>query len=381
MTRRRVGDLRRARPGSACGSMRAPTPPVGPHRRGRIGGGGGGRRGGRGGLHRRRNQSLPRRRRRRWLTAPAPNAVLQFAPAAENVPPGQAGAEQAWAISSQDWTHLRVSRTRCARRPATCAPAAAASTCTSSPAGQLYRGQPRPPGQQGRALRQGRRRASCRSPPRRGCARRCAASARAARARSRRSAGTRRSASPSHWLSPLRATRARKARLLHRPRPVAKLHRLLGAGVRHAELRRAWRLLLGQHGGRRHLHAWAAPSGNSASPTGTAPSFSSSSASPRTTTATRSRSASASSRRAAPRIIGVNPIRTGYNARRRRLDRHHPGHRRPADPGAGPRAADRRARSTSTTSRAGPTRPASSTRPRAPDKGLLLRDDARPARW
>ena len=46
----------------------------------------------------------------------------------------------------------------------------------------------------------------------------------------------------------------REARLLHRPRPVAVVHRLVGAAVRHPELRRPRRLLLGQHGRRRHLH-------------------------------------------------------------------------------------------------------------------------------
>ena len=56
------------------------------------------------------------------------------------------------------------------------------------------------------------------------------------------------------WLAPDPRDRAREARLLHRPRPVAELHRLVGAAIRHAELRRPWRLLLGQHGGGRHLH-------------------------------------------------------------------------------------------------------------------------------
>ena len=41
-----------------------------------------------------------------------------------------------------------------------------------------------------------------------------------------------------------------EARLLHRPRPVPGADRLVGAAVRHAELRRPWRLLFGQHGGR-----------------------------------------------------------------------------------------------------------------------------------
>ena len=95
--------------------------------------------------------------------------------------------------------------------------------------------------------------------------------------------------------------RARKARLLHRARPVAELHRLLGAGLRHAQLRRPRRLLLGQHGGGRHRHHGrrllgvrrARLGAGAAVPAlrrGRGPRF-----------ATPSRSASASSRRAAPR--------------------------------------------------------------------------------
>ena len=48
--------------------------------------------------------------------------------------------------------------------------------------------------------------------------------------------------------------RPAQAGLLHRPRPEPVLHRLVGQAVRHAELRRAWRLLLGQHGGGRAVH-------------------------------------------------------------------------------------------------------------------------------
>ena len=46
-----------------------------------------------------------------------------------------------------------------------------------------------------------------------------------------------------------------EARLLHRPRSEPITDRLLGGPVRHPEFRRAWRLLLGQHGGCRHVHA------------------------------------------------------------------------------------------------------------------------------
>ncbi len=115
------------------------------------------------------------------------------------------------------------------------------------------------------------------------------------------------------WLKPIRENGARKARLLHRPRPVAVLHRLLGAGLRHPQLRRARRFLLGQHGRPAASTRWAAPSGNSAPPTGTMPASSSSSAWPKITTATPSRSASASSRPGA-KVVSINPVRTGYNA-------------------------------------------------------------------
>ena len=75
------------------------------------------------------------------------------------------------------------------------------------------------------------------------------------------------------WLRTIRKDRSEETRLLHRPRPVAVADRLLGATVRHAELCGAWRLLLGQHGGRRASSPSAARSGNSARPTGTAPSY------------------------------------------------------------------------------------------------------------
>ena len=118
----------------------------------------------------------------------------------------------------------------------------------------LHRGQPRPPGQPRRAVRQGLRRASCSNIRRRGCASRCCASARAAAASSGRSSGTRRWRSRPSWLGAIRATDPKQARLLHRPRPEPVADRLVGGAVRHAELRRAWRLLLGQHGGGRALH-------------------------------------------------------------------------------------------------------------------------------
>ena len=118
---------------------------------------------------------------------------------------------------------------------------------------QLHRGQPRPSGQSRRALRQGQRRHHAarlaRPPARASSPHRAARIGRVRGDHLGRGARPRRLVAPSHPRD-----RARETRLLHRPRPVAELHRLVGAAIRHAELRRAWRLLLGQHGGGRHLH-------------------------------------------------------------------------------------------------------------------------------
>ena len=65
------------------------------------------------------------------------------------------------------------------------------------------------------------------------------------------------------------------------------------------------------------------------------------------------------------RVVAINPVRTGYSAIADQLDRHHPGHRRPAAPQPRPPADDAPARSTSTTSCATPTPRTSSTRTRA----------------
>ena len=115
----------------------------------------------------------------------------------------------------------------------------------------LHRGQPRPSGQSRRAVRQGLGRhhaALCA-----GAAQRAAEARRPARLRRIPGDLLGRGAGDRHRLARRRApVRPEEARLLHRPRPVAVADRLLGAAVRHAELCRAWRLLLGQHGGGRH---------------------------------------------------------------------------------------------------------------------------------
>ena len=162
----------------------------------------------------------------------------------------------------------------------------------------LHRGQSRPSGQPRRAVRQGRGRDHA--------ALRARAPDQAAEA-DRRAGGVRlrgdrvgRGARDGHRVArPHPLYRSAKARVLHRARPEPGADRLVGEPVRHPELRRARRLLLGQHGRGRACTRSAARSGSSASPTGSAPATSCCSAAPRITTATRSRSGSASSRVAA----------------------------------------------------------------------------------
>ena len=134
-------------------------------------------------------------------------------------------------------------------------------------------GNPDHPVNKRRALRQGRGRASCSTTRRRGCASRCCrvgerGSGEFERDRVGRGAGD----SPRLAGADPR-DRSEEARLLHRPRPEAGADRLVGAPVRHAQLRRARRLLLGQHGGRRASTRSAAASGSSASPTGSTRSY------------------------------------------------------------------------------------------------------------
>ena len=56
-------------------------------------------------------------------------------------------------------------------------------------------------------------------------------------------------ATATEWLGAIRRDDPQEARLLHRARPVAGADRVVGEPVRHAQLCRAWRVLLGQHGG------------------------------------------------------------------------------------------------------------------------------------
>ena len=89
---------------------------------------------------------------------------------------------------------------------------------------------------------------------RRACRSRCCGSASAAPASSRDRVG-RGDADRDRLAAADPRTQSGRTRLLHRPRPVAGADRLVGAAVRHDQLRRPRRLLLGQHGRRRPLHA------------------------------------------------------------------------------------------------------------------------------
>lgn len=60
--------------------------------------------------------------------------------------------------------------------------------------------------------------------------------------------------------------RSEALRAVYRPRPDAGAHRAVREAVRHAELRGARRLLLGEHGGRDDLHDRRLVLGNSAAP-------------------------------------------------------------------------------------------------------------------
>ena len=117
----------------------------------------------------------------------------------------------------------------------------------------LHRGQPRPSGQPRRAVRQGRGRdhAALRAgaPDQAPEAGRRARRRRLCRDRVGRGAGSRDRVAAAHPRE-----RPEKARVLHRARSEPGADRLVGEPVRHAQLRRARRLLLGQHGRGRVLY-------------------------------------------------------------------------------------------------------------------------------
>ena len=118
----------------------------------------------------------------------------------------------------------------------------------------LHRRQPRPPGQSRRDLRQGR--LGHHAAAIAGEAQKAAEAGRGARLRriprNRMGRGDRDRGrmARSH---PRR--RSQETRLFHRPRPEPILDRLLGGAVRDPQFRRAWRVLFGQHGRGRDVHA------------------------------------------------------------------------------------------------------------------------------
>ena len=121
--------------------------------------------------------------------------------------------------------------------------------------GPLHRGQSQPPGQQGRALRQGQRRDHAALFP--GPAARTDETRGPARLRPVRGDFLGRGAGDRHRLARQGAQdRSQETRLLHRPRPEPEPDRLLGDEIRHPEFRRSRRFLLGQYGRRRAVHLW-----------------------------------------------------------------------------------------------------------------------------
>jgi hypothetical protein len=141
--------------------------------------------------------------------------------------------------------------------PATCAPAAAASACTCATRarGALHRRQPRAPAEPGRDLRQGFV----------GHHEAVLAGAADAAAQAQGGHRTRRQPVRAHRLgrslqtledrlAPPARHRPEAVCALHRARPDAGADRPVRAPVRHAQLRGARRLLLGEHGRRHDLH-------------------------------------------------------------------------------------------------------------------------------
>ena len=201
------------------------------------------------------------------------------------------------------------------------------------------------PDQQGRPLRQGRGRdqadhlprppegaAPPHRPPR-------------LRAPSRRSPWDEALQTAVSWLKPAPRHRPRTPRLLHRPRPEPILHRLVGAGLRHAQLRGPRRLLLGQHGRGGHLHDRRRLLGIRPARLGPHPPLPplrrgrGSRLQPHQDRHRQAQGARRPHHRREP-----DPHR--LQRRGRRLVRHHPRHRRPPDPVPDPLPSDRRARST-----------------------------------
>ncbi len=114
------------------------------------------------------------------------------------------------------------------------------------------------------------------------------------------------------WPDP--AHRPATARLLHRSRSVAVADRLVGAAVRHAELCRARRLLLGQHGGGRACTRSAARSGSSVSRTGTHTNYFMLFGVAEDHASNPIKIGLGKLKERGAKIVAINPVRTGYGA-------------------------------------------------------------------
>ena len=123
--------------------------------------------------------------------------------------------------------------------------------------------------------------------------------------------------------------------LLHRARPVAVLHLVVGAGLRHAQLRGPWRVLLGQHGGGGDLHAGRRLLGVRPARLGAHAAVPAVRLrrGPRLQPHQDGARAAEGARRAGG---GDQPDPHRLQRRGRRVDRHHAGDRRPPRAGAGP---------------------------------------------
>ena len=150
--------------------------------------------------------------------------------------------------------------------------------------------------------------------------------------------------------------RPAQARLLHRPRPEPVAHGMVGHDVRHAQLRGPRRLLLGQHGGGRHVHVRRLVLGvrrHRLGPHALLPDVRRRRGPRLQSDQDRARQAQEARRQVRLGQSGAHRLQR----HRRRMDRHQARHRRAVRRLADPRAARRPSRSISTTSCATPTRP------------------------
>ena len=211
----------------------------------------------------------------------------------------------------------------------------------------LHRGQPRPPGQPRRALRQGLGRDHAAL-----CAGEAVGTAVADRAARFRRIHARSLGRGARYRRPVAGRgppqRSPQARLLHRPRPMPVADRMVGARSSAppttppmaASARSIWPPPASTRS--------AARSGSSARRTGSTPASSCCSVSPRTTTSTRSRSGLGQAQGAGRQGRLGQPGAHRLFRHCRQMARHHARHRRALDAGPGARAPQGPAQSTST---------------------------------